>query len=96
MGRAKNRDSAVRENALLDLVRLDGMQTAKPAIEFGVFHDVEHGRVQDGMNDEQIQGIKVVVTEHFAGRTQPIGKRMARDGSDQIRGGGVILAGADH
>jgi hypothetical protein len=56
MGRAKNRDSAARGNALLDLVRLDGMQTAKPAIEFGVFHDVEHVRVQDGMNDGQIQG----------------------------------------
>jgi hypothetical protein len=96
MGRAKNRDSAARGNALLDLVRLDGMQTAKPAIEFGVFHDVERVRVRDGMNDEQIQGIKVVVTEHFACRTQHVGKRMARDGSDQIRVGCVIVAGADH
>jgi hypothetical protein len=70
--------------------------SAKSAIEFGVLHDVEHVRVQDGMNDEQIQGIEVVVAEHFAGRTLHIGKRMARDGSDQIRGGCVIIAGADH
>jgi hypothetical protein len=48
------------------------------------------------MNQEQIHGIKVVMAEHLAGRAQHIRKRMARDGSDQIRRGFVIVAGANH
>src|SRR5258708_39485554 len=48
------------------------------------------------MNDEQIQMIEVVMAEHLAGCAQHIGKGMARDGSDQIRGGFLIFACANH
>ena len=91
MGRPKKTGESGTGNALLDLVRFNGFDTAKSAIKFGVFHDVEHVRVHDGMNDEQIQGIEVVVAKHFAGCAQHICKGMARDGSDQIRGGVVIF-----
>src|SRR5260370_33336677 len=83
-------------NALLDLVRLNGFDAAEPAIQFGVLHDLEHVRVQDRMNDEQIQMIEVVVAEHLAGCAQHISKGMARDGSDQIRGGFLIFTCANH
>src|ERR1700687_504308 len=56
-GQTKKTGEGGTGNALLDLVRFNGFDTAKSAIKFGVLHDVEHVRVHDCMNDEQIQGM---------------------------------------
>jgi len=83
-------------NTLLDLVRLDRLDTAKLPVQFGVLHDLENVGVQDRMNDHQVQRIEIVVAKHFAGCAQHVGQRVARDGSDQIRRDVLAFSRTNH
>ena len=61
-GRLRKRESGPG-HALLQIVRLNGMNAAKPAIEFGILHHRQNIGVHHGVNDEQIQGVKIVVAK---------------------------------
>ncbi len=83
-------------DALIDCVGLDGLDAAEAAIEVGVLHDGDHVGVQDGVDDQQVDEIEVVKTDHLAHRAQHIGQRMAGDASNPIRGVFVVFTFACH
>jgi hypothetical protein len=82
----KSRKRGARDT-LFDVVRLDGVQASEFLIKLQVPHDADDVGIQDRVDDQQIERIKIlVVAKHLADRTQHIGERMPRQGSDEIGG----------
>lgn len=57
-------------DAELYSIRLNGAYTAEPFVEIGISHDVNDVRIENGMDDQQIQRIEVtVVTNSLSERS---------------------------